>query len=173
MCPYAEPYINVLVTVRFNSRSEQCAFRTFRLFALTATLELFHQPIAYHSIHPLWFSSNSFVDGCGCTPATSVRQYCFHVLATHHSRDRSRTLRPLRRPLRPRNADGSAARTRARLRNGEIRCSFPGEISRPAEKFRGPANATAIRVTFDRASRRAENLSQTRRLTAHRRAQNQ
>ena len=63
-------------------------------------------------------------------------------------------LRPLRRSLRPRDADGAADRAREGLRGGAARPEVPAPARRAARRLRRPAHAALLRRAPDRALRR-------------------
>ena len=82
-------------------------------------------------------------------------------------------LRPVRRPLRRRDADAADPRAGARLRGGQGRSRLPAR-ARPAQHaLRRPAEPALFRRAPDAASRRRQNLLQARRAQPHRQPQDQ
>src|SRR5262245_28722995 len=72
----------------------------------------------------------------------------------------SRTLRPMGRTLCPRNADGSARRDRARIREGQARPQVQAAFRRVVAHLRRSPHAVVLRTTPDQETRRSQNLSQ-------------
>ena len=84
-----------------------------------------------------------------------------------------RALRPLRRPLRARDADGAAARAGGGLRRGRARDpAFRAELAGAAARLRRPAHAAHLRRAPLRAAG-LPRLAQARGPVPHRRAQDQ
>src|SRR5882724_10108691 len=84
--------------------------------------------------------------------------------------ERSRSLRRLRRPLRPRNSHGRARRTRARIQQSEARSEISKASGRIAAHLRRTPHSALLRPATHEKARRRKDLSQARRSPPHRRA---
>ena len=98
---------------------------------------------------------------CAASSAEAKRAVC---RCEPRAARRPGPLRPLRRALRPRDADGAADRARASLRGGPARPEASSAGSHePAGRLRGPAHAALLRRAADRALRRRARSSSSAR----------